>query len=155
MRVEAQAHIDRPPEQVFRFLANAENMPRWRTDLESVEKVSEGPPQEGSVFRFARVKPRLESTVKWVEFEPCRLLRWQGAKERIGPGTLQFSGSHTLTPEEGGTRVRSIFITKFGGLLKLVGPLGSRSIKRELDANFKTLKQVLESEPRDPAGELG
>jgi uncharacterized membrane protein len=151
MKLEMHADIDRPPQQVFAFLANAENMPRWRTDLDEVEQITEGPPQRGTRFRFVRQKPHIESTAEWVEFEQDRKLSWQGAPASIGLATMQFSGEHNVLPREGGTHLRCIFVTRFGGAGKVIGPFLKRSVRRELEDNFQTLKQIVESEPEPAA----
>lgn len=148
MRIEKEANIERSPEDVFDFLANSENMPRWRTDLQDVRQISEGPPQKGATYSFVRTRPHVESTVQWVEFVRPRLLGWQGAKTRLGPGSLQFSGTHTLTPRDGGTHLSSVFLTEFSGLLKVVTLLRAGAVRRELAENYETLKRLLEAENR-------
>lgn len=154
MRVEREIEIERPPEEVFGFLADSQNMPRWRAELDEVKQITGGPPGKGTTYSFIRSRrPPLESTVEWVEFEPNRRLTWQGAKAKIGPGWLQFSGTHNLMPRSSATHLRSVFETKFGGGLRPLELLLRGMVRRELDRSFQTLKQVLESEPRAADGD--
>jgi uncharacterized protein YndB with AHSA1/START domain len=153
MQIEIETEIARPPAEVFAFLANAENMPHWRTGLQQVRQVSEGPPRKGTQYRFVREKPRVESTMEWVEFEQDRRLAWGGAPASIGPATVRFSGSHNLSPSDGGgTHLRCVFNTEFGGVGKLIGPLVHLRAKRELEANFQTLKRIIEGGSAHSAG---
>ncbi|MEA2362463.1 MAG: hypothetical protein QOD71_1608 [Thermoleophilaceae bacterium] len=145
MRIEKQVDIQAPPERVFAFLADSENMPQWQTALDQVEQVSPGAPCKGTSYRFASSDPPLESTIEWVEFDENRKLAWHGPPARVGPGSIQFTGSHTLEPlDGGGTRLRSIFETKFGGVLKAIGPLRGRLIAKEIEDDLRRLKSLLE-----------
>ena len=47
IRFENTVEIDRPIEEVFRFVANFENVPRWNYYVVDVRQLSEGPPAEG------------------------------------------------------------------------------------------------------------
>ena len=153
MGIEIETDIGRPPAEVFAFLANAENMPRWRTGLQNVRQVSEGPPRKGTKYSFVREKPRVESTMEWVEFEQDRRLAWGGPPMSMGPATVRISGSHNLSPSDGGgTHLRCIFNTEFGGVGKVIGPLVQRRARRELEANFQTLKSIIEGGPAPSAG---
>jgi uncharacterized membrane protein len=149
MRIVIEADVGRPPAEVFAFLANAENMPHWRTDLREVRQVSEGPPRKGTQFRFTRQNPRVESTMEWVEFEQDRRLAWGGPPVSMGRATVEFSGAHNLSPTDGGTHLRCVFNTKFGGVGRVIGPLFKRRARRELEDNFQTLKRLIEGDPSD------
>ena len=50
MRSEESVEIDRPPEEVFSYVANPENLPEWTNMVLEVRKDAEGQPQEGDRF---------------------------------------------------------------------------------------------------------
>jgi uncharacterized protein YndB with AHSA1/START domain len=51
MRVEESVEINRPPEEVFSYVANPENLPEWSGIVLDVQKEGqEGQPKEGDRF---------------------------------------------------------------------------------------------------------
>ena len=53
-RIEINLVINRPVEEVFAFVSNSENLPRWRSTSLEVKKTSEGAIGVGSTF-FAKL----------------------------------------------------------------------------------------------------
>lgn len=62
--------IGRPINEVFRFVADFENMPKWNYYVVEVNKVTSGPIGIGTVFR--QVRKTDTQKYKIVEFEPNR-----------------------------------------------------------------------------------
>ena len=75
--------IQRPAEEVFAFLADFENVPRWNYAIEETRKVSPGPVGVGTRYRQTRSIPgRSEEGFEVTVFEPGKRLAMQG---QIGP----------------------------------------------------------------------
>jgi carbon monoxide dehydrogenase subunit G len=51
MRFSASAVINAPPEKVFALVDDLEGWPRWIPSIKQIEKITEGPLQEGSQIR--------------------------------------------------------------------------------------------------------
>ena len=49
--VEINLIINQPIEEVFAFVSNSENLPRWRSTVLECKKTSKGPLGVGSTFR--------------------------------------------------------------------------------------------------------
>ena len=64
------------------------------------------------------------------------------------PGARTTSHGH---PEGGATVVHLAADVELPGIAGALGPLAARAVKRGVDANFATLKQILEA----TAGEAG
>ena len=47
---EGTAHIDRPIEEVFDFLADGENDPKFSPRVLEIKKTTDGPPGVGTVY---------------------------------------------------------------------------------------------------------
>lgn len=83
--------IARPPEKVFRYLADPRNRPEWQSSLLSVTLVDRGEPRVGMTWRdntMAGVRPTMEITQLvpfklWVEES-----RWRGIRAAL---TLRFT----------------------------------------------------------------
>ena len=140
---EATIHIDRPPEEVFGFIADAANNPKWRKNVVRTEWLDNGPMRVGRRGRqTARLLGR-EWTVEAevVEWDRPRVAAWRTIQgpvsvrswvrvERDGTGSLASGGA------EGG------FTGPIGGLLtRLAAP---RMI-RQAQVDLQTLRDHLES----------
>jgi hypothetical protein len=75
MELEVDAFIDRPPADVFRFVAtdHVRNHPRWDPVME-LEQVTDGPIGVGTTIRRRHTHSGvpIEGTMEVVEYEPDR-----------------------------------------------------------------------------------
>ena len=74
MRVEGDIVIERPIEEVFDFVADERNEPRYNPQMTRADKVSPGPIGLGSKFNSVMngVGGRAEMTIEFTEFERPR-----------------------------------------------------------------------------------
>ncbi len=49
--IETTIFMDRPQQEVFDFVTNPDNTPKWQSQVISSEYISEGPPGVGSINR--------------------------------------------------------------------------------------------------------
>lgn len=79
MRFTNTITIDRPPAEVFAFLARFENVPLWNEAIRETRKISPGPVGVGSRYVQTRSLPtRREETFEVTEYEPDRSLAIRG-----------------------------------------------------------------------------
>jgi carbon monoxide dehydrogenase subunit G len=83
---------------------------------------------------------RMESTVRFDEYEPPRKFAIESTS-----GPVQFHVHQTYEPEGAGARINIVMEGEPGGFFKLAEPLVERAIRREMEANFATLKDILEA----------
>jgi uncharacterized protein YndB with AHSA1/START domain len=136
--------INRRPAEVFAFLAQFDNVPRWNYAISETRKLTAGPPDVGAVYRQTRTLPtRSEETFEVTEFEPDRRLSIRGA---LGP----FRGEITylLEPTGNATALTNTMNLKPSGPMRLVAPLAASRVKSAVAANLDTLKQILERDDR-------
>jgi uncharacterized protein YndB with AHSA1/START domain len=133
--------IRRPPEDVFRFLAELENIPKWNYVIIETHKTSEGPVGVGTTYRQVRSLPsRSEEAFEVTEFEPERRLAIRG-----GLGPLHGTMSYTLEPIDGGTRLTNAADLEGRGVLRIAAPLATGRIREAVAANLGVLKELLEA----------
>jgi carbon monoxide dehydrogenase subunit G len=138
--------IQRPVEDVFAFLADFENVPKWNYAIVETRKVSPGPVGVGTTYRQTRSVPsRSEESFTVTVLEPARRLEVQG---QIGPFKARIS--YLLEPAGSGTRLRNAVDLGSSGLLSLVGPLVTARVKKAVAANLHTLKQLLDGSAENP-----
>jgi uncharacterized protein YndB with AHSA1/START domain len=143
MSVELSIEIARPPEEVFAFLADARNDPRWCASVLACEQqAGEGPgPQARYLARhkptpFHRVMPR---SLEVVEYDPPRLLRW---RQEDGNGVFHIA--YELAATGSGTR----FAQRDRIDWKVPAPVGRLAerifVRRHIGEQMETLKGLLE-----------
>jgi hypothetical protein len=81
--------IRQPAEEVFAFLADFENVPRWNYAIEKTRKASPGPVGVGTTYRQTRSIPgRSEEGFEVTVFEPGQRLAVRGQIGPFCPGRL-------------------------------------------------------------------
>jgi uncharacterized protein YndB with AHSA1/START domain len=140
--------IRRPIEEVFAFLADFENVPRWNHAIESTTKTSPGPVGVGSTYRQIRLEPsRSEEGFEVTVFEPGSRLAIDG---EIGPFHARVD--YRLEPIEGATRlINDVELQPSSAVSKLLAPFAGSKIKAAVAENLDALKRVLETDPGSPA----
>jgi uncharacterized protein YndB with AHSA1/START domain len=133
--------IERPPADVFAFLADGENDPRWRPAVADVSRASgDG---VGTVFKQGMKGPmgrRVDADYRITAFEPDSLLAFE-----VIAGPVRPRGRYELAPANGGTRVRFTLECELAGPKKLLmGRAVEKSMRGEV-GNLERLKGVLEA----------
>jgi hypothetical protein len=134
--------IARPATEVFAFLADLRNIPKWNYAIERTVPTSPGPAGVGATYGQTRTIPRRsEESLHITAFEPPSRLTVDG---QLGP--FQATTSYLLQPAAGGTRLTNdVELEPLSALLRPVGPLVLPRIKEAVAGNLSTLKQLLET----------
>ena len=138
---EVIVHLNKPVEQVFAFFMDPDKLSTWQSNLIKLEPLTEGPLRPGSRFREIR---RINNKEEELEGEITTL----ELNKRLETKTMtkpQATVSYTFDPEQGGTRLRYKFILETPGLMRLLEPMISNSIKKDSEADLETLKRILEN----------
>jgi uncharacterized protein YndB with AHSA1/START domain len=143
-RFEATVVIDRPVEEVFAFLANGENDPKFSPRVLEIAKTTDGPPGVGTVYastvKDAGMKTKRE--FKLTEFEPPTRIRWAEVSKNL---ITAPEGGYDLAREGNGTRVTIYNVLEGHGLGKLITPLALRSARKGADDFGKAIKTAVEA----------
>jgi uncharacterized protein YndB with AHSA1/START domain len=133
--------IQRPADEVFAFLADFENIPRWNYAIEETRKASAGPVGVGTRYRQTRTVPsRSVEGFEVTVFEPARRLAMHG---QIGP--FQATISYELEAVAGVTQlVNNVELDPSQAMLRLAAPLAAPRIKAAVAQNLGKLRLVLE-----------
>ena len=138
----ASVVIDRPVEEVWKFVMDLSNLPKWNTGVQEAKQTSAGLLGAGTTLQTR--SGNMVSDIKVIEYEPgrkCTLEFTSGAVK----GTMETS---TVENVEGKTRFTRKMDAKFSGVYKLVGPFLTPRFKREYVASVGNLKRILESETK-------
>jgi carbon monoxide dehydrogenase subunit G len=143
-RFEGTAVVDRPIEEVFAFLADGENDPKFSPRVLEIAKTTDGPPGVGTVYA-STVKDagmKTEREFELTEFEPPTRIRWTELSKNL---VTAPEGGYDLAPEGSGTRVTVHNVLEGHGPGKLIAPLALRSARKGADDFAKAIKSAVEA----------
>ena len=143
-RFEGTAVIDRPIEEVFAFLADGENDPKFSPRVLEIRKTTDGPSGVGTVYastvKDAGMKTQRE--FKLTEFEAPTRIRWTELSKNM---ITVPEGGYDLAPEGEGTRLTVHNEFEGHGFGKLILPLALRSARKGADDFANAIKAAVES----------
>lgn len=140
MDVTVATTIQRPPEEVAAYMADPRNDLEWIGGIVEVE-APPGPIALGTrVERVAKFAGRRVEYVLEVErYEPGRLLRMHSIA-----APFPMSVTYEVTPHDAGSRVSLRVEGGPGGLARLLHPIMSLEVRRNLRGDLRRLRARLE-----------
>ena len=134
-------YIERTPDQVWDYMMDFKNAPRWRNLVRQVDVITNGPLRVGSemlvTFDIMGKVKRAVSEV-WA-FEPLRRFGVRNTEQNV-TGVFEY----TLTPESNGTRVTFTCDIQPHRLMWLLLPLLLRSNRARYTQQLPNLKNEVE-----------
>jgi hypothetical protein len=138
--IENKVEIARPIEEVFDFVSDMRNELKWNPDVESMEKITEGPVGLGTRFNAKwHTSPQL-MTERTNFHRPTSFSYHNG-----GPIEVDLTITLNSTPE--GTLLTSCFDARPHGFFRLIFPIFLIILRRQEKANMVNVKRVLETQP--------
>ncbi len=139
---ETRVRIERPVEEVFAYVSDPENFPRWNSAVRTVRKMSAGEDEVGSRYSMERDLPTggAENDLEITSHKPP-----EEFAIRTLSGPTPFVYCYVFSRSDGGTLVELDAEVELPGVAALAGPLARRAVKSGVDDNFATLKRVLEA----------
>ena len=141
---KATVVVDRPIEDVFAFLADGENDPKFSSRVLEMAKTTPGPPAVGTRFastvKDAGMKTKRE--FEYTEFVPPTRIRWAERSKNL---VTAAEGGYDLEPEGTGTRVTIYNVLEGHGVGKLLAPLALRSARKGADDFGQAIKAAVEA----------
>jgi hypothetical protein len=141
---EGTTVIDKPIEEVFDFLADGSNDPKFSPRVQEIKKLTDGPIGVGTIF---------ESTVKdagmktgrqfeLTEFERPTKIRWA---ERTKNMITADEGGYDFSAEGDGTKVRIYNVLNGHGFGKLLLPLALSAARKDAPKFAERIKTAVEA----------
>jgi hypothetical protein len=144
MEFKQSVVIDLPPEEIFAYMSDLENVADWSSVVISARKISQESMHVGATVRCTiRFLARwFDISFELVECQPSCYLTIKSIS-----GITHCLISYRLEPVEGGrTNVLSEqVIHSTGGFLGLAEPVTTNMIRRQVEHDLLTLKDILEA----------
>jgi uncharacterized membrane protein len=142
LRIEKVLTINRPPQQVYEFWHNLENLPRFMKHLESVQVTGE------RTSHWKALGPggvSVEWDAEMMDDTPGQAISWHsiGEAEIPNKGSVEFAAA----PGDRGTEVRVCidYYPRGGAAGKAAAKLSHGISEQQLEEDLKRLKQILET----------
>ena len=146
VRIEGEILINRPAEEVFDFVADERNEPRYNPHMRRAEQISDGPIGLGTRFRAEIVsmgRP-VEMVIEFTGYDRPRRLA-----SSTHMSSMDTHGGLTFDPVPEGTRMRWSWDVEPRGILKLMSPLVAWMGRRQEQRIWTSLKHLLEGQATD------
>jgi uncharacterized membrane protein len=137
LEFENTIRIDRPVEELFAFLSDFENIPKWNYYVLEVRQLSEGSIGVGTTYH--QIRKTDEQDFRIIEFEPGHTV----AVKTLPQSSPSFERKFTLYEEGDTTRLRDEWKLDTGRPAFLERLAGGR-VKSAVAENLAKLKELLE-----------
>lgn len=135
--------VDRPAAEVFEFVADQTNAPKWQHGLHEVRRLTPNPVGVGTEHVFVRrfAGMNIESQNRYTAYEPGRFVSFE-----IPAGKITGEASYRVEPTgPKSSRLISEVHFQVSGVAGLAAPLLARVFARDNKRDEATLKKLLES----------
>jgi uncharacterized protein YndB with AHSA1/START domain len=141
--MEKNIFIEKPVDVVFKFVTDMHKLKSW-LPLKDVQPLNGENVRVGATFaqKFEFMGQQFDVTTEITQFDPPHAFAF---KMLQGPPCL-LTNSITFDAMDSGTNVVMVGEAELSGALKLMGPVMTVAVGKQLDAQLYKLKQVLEAE---------
>ncbi|MBX2802517.1 MAG: SRPBCC family protein [Myxococcales bacterium] len=142
MQIQSSIEIDRPADEVFDFVSNFENNPRWQSGMRHAQFTSEPPLRVGSTYeqRATFLGRAIVTTFEVTDLKPGRSVSIASIESTFPIQVVR----EVLPLSEGRCRVTAHVAGQTEGWFRLLGPVMRFMVKRSVDGDYATLKRMLE-----------
>lgn len=142
MEVTSSVEVERPADEVFAFVADAENNPRWQRGMRSCRWVSDPPIGVGSVYEqeASFLGRTIRSTFEVVAYEPDRSITIETIES-----TFPIRVTRSVEPVgDGRSRVSAIVRGDPTGVFSIFAPALRWMVRRSVRGDYRRLRELLE-----------
>ncbi len=141
-RAEKQITINKPVGDVFNFVLDGDNNPKWRPACIDIQRLTNKPDSVGAKFKQGLKGPggrRIDGDYEIVKCEPNKLIEFQ-----VITGPARPTGSYKFETFGHATTVTFTLHLELKGLQKLMDGMINQQMQAEV-GTLANLKNVLES----------
>lgn len=142
VKIEKSIFINRPKQDVFDFVMDLNNDPKWQSTIEAVEQVSGETMGKGSIWRY-KVKflgREVESDIEITSYDPPN----QASVKSLG-GPVPFENTYMFESMDSGTQLKIKAQAEVGGFFKLAEGMVKKQFDKQMDADGAELKKMMEA----------
>lgn len=142
IEIEAGIDVDRSSDEVFAFLSDMSQNPKWQKGMRECRWTSEPPLRVGSTYdQVARfLGKEIVSSFEVTELDPGRRIRI-----RTTSGTMPIDVTREVQPvDDNRSEVRVVVTGDPTGVFRLASPMMRWLVERSVARDYRRLKELLE-----------
>lgn len=144
MIINKSVTINRPVEEVFAYMSNAENDRHWRVNVKSIERVGSGTSSEVGTEYKQKVKGPfggLTADLRYTEYVPNERVAFETIRGAVRPSaTIEFASR-----SETETKVTFTMTWEPTGPIVLLRPLIGPILRKTANASYDNLVRHMEA----------
>lgn len=139
---EFSVTINCPAAEVFNALTDFESYKKWMGGVIESRLLTAGPMSVGSRYRFVSefLGQKIDSEGEVTEFDPPNRYAWKSTK-----GSFPMQETTTLESNGNSTTVKIATSAELGGFFKLAEGMVIGQSKKQFEADYQKLKEMLEA----------
>ena len=140
--IDLSTLVDRPMPDVFAFLSDPLNLPKWQVMIAKIEQVTPGAAGPGSKYKVSAemMGRKIDGLMEITTFEPPTKF---GFTNQAGP--MQVTVTITLKPVGTGAKITLNALGNPAGVFKIAEGLLAGQVRSQMEANLARLKALLET----------
>lgn len=142
LQLETRIELQAPASQVFDFVADHTNAPRWQSGIDEIRRITPGPIGVGTEHELTRrfAGMRIVAHNRFIAYDPGRFVSFE-----IPSGKITGVASYLVEPTGPNTcRLISTVDFRVAGLARFATPLLALIFKREDEKALASLKALME-----------
>ncbi|WP_158598294.1 SRPBCC family protein [Falsibacillus albus] len=141
IKIEVNNYIERPPHEVFRYIANFENNPKWQGGMVKAKFTTPGPIEIGSTYEQTAkfLGKRIITTFKVTEFMEDQKIKIESISSSFPIQVTRY-----VEPSSSGTRVFAIVQGDARRFFRISEPLLKLMVSSSVKSDYRKLKKQLE-----------
>ncbi|MGH9222448.1 MAG: SRPBCC family protein [Acidimicrobiales bacterium] len=140
--VEDEVEIRQPRSRVYAFISDHEHLPAWMAGVSRASRTSPGPVGVGTRYRVVgrMLGRRVESTYELTAYEPDTMF-----SGRLTSPLFEVEETYRFDGDGSTTKVQLTAEAHPGEKLRLLGPVLALAMPRQVKADHRRLKTLLEA----------
>jgi hypothetical protein len=140
--VQVNVDVRRAADEVFAFISDVENNPRWQQGMRTCRWTSPAPHEVGSTYEQVAHFLGKDVVSKFVisDHDPGRRVTFTTTKS-----PFPITETRVVQPQDGVTRVTAHVGGDAGGFFKVAGPLLRLLVARSVRADYGRLRRLLDT----------
>ncbi len=144
---EVSTDVNRPPKDVFEYLTDPANVVEWNSQAIEVPPVEEEM-GVGTTWRpvVKGILGTSELPMECTVYEPPHRFGYRTTTGLLGDRVQNTGAEYTCTPQGQRTRLAWSGTIETEGVAKLLEPLLSRMLRKDVESSLETVKSVVEQD---------
>jgi uncharacterized membrane protein len=140
--LEKSIFINRSQQEVFDFVMDLNNDPRWQSSIESVKQTSGETTGAGTTWLYTTkfFGREVETEIEITSYDSPNQ-----ARVKVVSGPVPFENTYIFESKDNGTQLSMSAQAEVGNFYKLAEGLVKKQIDKQMDSDAKTLKNLLEA----------